>query len=183
MTKSEILYDGPTVNRADAKRDGLKRYFTGKTCPSGHIAQRFTSNGRCVVCAYDQRDKFRADNPEYERLRYIANREDIRRRQSEYHRNNPEIGRIRAMRYYARKKGADGYHTYEDVVKLLKHQKYKCAECGIDISKKYEVDHIMPLALGGSNWPKNLQCLCRNCNARKSAKHPIDWAQENGRLL
>jgi 5-methylcytosine-specific restriction endonuclease McrA len=33
----------------------------------------------------------------------------------------------------------------------------------------------MPLKLGGSNWPENLQLLCRTCNLRKNAKHPDVW--------
>ena len=30
---------------------GLVRYFTGKPCPKGHIAERFTKYGQCVACA------------------------------------------------------------------------------------------------------------------------------------
>lgn len=71
----------------------------------------------------------------------------------------------------------------EDVKRIIEGQKYKCANCMCDVSKKYHVDHIMPIALGGTNWPSNLQILCPTCNMRKKAKHPIDWAQENGRLL
>jgi len=39
-------------SRAEAKEAGAKRYFTGNSCPHGHIADRFTSNGRCVECAF-----------------------------------------------------------------------------------------------------------------------------------
>lgn len=37
------------IGRADAKALGLKRYFTGKPCKHGHIAERFVS-GPCVEC-------------------------------------------------------------------------------------------------------------------------------------
>ena len=37
---------------------------------------------------------------------------------------------------------------------------------------KYHVDHRMPLSLGGSNYPDNLQLLCPTCNLSKSATHP-----------
>lgn len=39
------------ISRADAKAAGLTRFFTGKVCPHGHIAERYTSSHRCVECA------------------------------------------------------------------------------------------------------------------------------------
>lgn len=93
------------------------------------------------------------------------------------------------VRSYDRKKRAmrsmaEGTHTKEDVLKILNLQKHKCAECRADLRKVgYEVDHIFPLSKGGSNWPNNLQCLCRECNIRKSATDPIAWAAKKGRLL
>ncbi len=41
----------------------------------------------------------------------------------------------------------------------------------------------MPVIKGGTNWPDNLQLLCRPCNIAKAAKDPFVWAQENGRLF
>jgi hypothetical protein len=40
-----------TITHADAKAKGLKRYFTGKTCRAGHIAERYASTRNCVECA------------------------------------------------------------------------------------------------------------------------------------
>lgn len=39
-----------TITRADAKALGLKRYFTGKPCKHGHVAERVTSSTACVIC-------------------------------------------------------------------------------------------------------------------------------------
>ena len=55
--------------------------------------------------------------------------------------------------------------------------------CTVSIADGYHVDHIQPLALGGSNDKANLQLLCPTCNLRKSAKHPVDFMRETGRLL
>lgn len=38
------------ITRADAKRLGLKHYFTGKPCPKGHTDVRFVSTGGCKAC-------------------------------------------------------------------------------------------------------------------------------------
>jgi len=85
----------------------------------------------------------------------------------------------------ARLRGAGGSYSAADIQHILSRQKGQCAEptCRVELGDVYHVDHIVPLARGGSNWPKNLQCLCRKCNIEKWAKDPIQWAQEKGRLL
>lgn len=46
-----------------------------------------------------------------------------------------------------------------------------CVECGANIGNELEatpnIDHIMPLAIGGSNDLANLQVLCQSCNLKK----------------
>jgi hypothetical protein len=39
-----------TISRKDALRLGLARYFTGKPCKHGHIAERYLPNGECLDC-------------------------------------------------------------------------------------------------------------------------------------
>ena len=43
-----------------------------------------------------------------------------------------------------------------------------CAICGD--SGDIEIDHIVPLAKGGTNDESNLQPLCHQCHSRKGAK-------------
>lgn len=38
------------------------------------------------------------------------------------------------------------------------------------LATNFEVDHIIPVAMGGSDDNDNLACACRDCNARKSNK-------------
>lgn len=38
------------------------------------------------------------------------------------------------------------------------------------------IDHVKPLAKGGSNWPANLRPACRACNSAKGARWPYEAA-------
>jgi 5-methylcytosine-specific restriction endonuclease McrA len=46
----------------------------------------------------------------------------------------------------------------------------RCVECGSQLN--LEFDHMVPVALGGSNTARNIQLLCEACNRRKSASSP-----------
>jgi hypothetical protein len=52
------------LTRKDAKRLGLKRYFTGRPCRRGHIAERYVSTKTCVECSALQSRQWVIDNPE-----------------------------------------------------------------------------------------------------------------------
>lgn len=57
---------------------------------------------------------------------------------------------------------------------VLKRDKYKCVKCGCSPSLNHkvelEVDHIRPVARGGTNEAENLQTLCKDCNQGKKDK-------------
>lgn len=219
--------------RAEAKEKGLKRYFTGTPCRNGHVAERYSSSGRCIECVSECNRKIyekdpakkiksaqkwyaenKGDKLKYDLERYHSNPK-VKVQQLEWKRansdkmsayrqkwisdnpgkhkesqrlwalNNPETVQANVRARRARKRNAEGRHSTSDVDAILERQKFKCAECGIDISdrKSRQVDHMMPLKLGGSNWPSNLQLLCIKCNKVKGAKHPIDFAAKRGRLV
>ena len=58
---------------------------------------------------------------------------------------------------------------------LFLQAKGRCASCTLPIApgKGWDIDHIIPLALGGSDTPDNLQMLCRPCHSRKTARHDV----------
>lgn len=91
---------------------------------------------------------------------------------------NPEQKRSDTRNRRARLRKAEGRHTFKDVEAILERQGYTCVYCNSCLREKYEVDHIMPISRGGTNWPSNLQCLCPDCNGRKWCKHPDDFAKE-----
>jgi len=56
-------------------------------------------------------------------------------------------------------------------------QAYKCAGCDCLLPPTHEVDHIVPVALGGHNGMGNLQALCRTCHTQKTRdqRHVRTW--------
>lgn len=83
----------------------------------------------------------------------------------------------------ARKKQAEGTHTLDDVKRILKAQRNRCAYCRKPLGKDYHVDHIVALSRGGSNWPSNLQCTCPSCNTSKNARPAEVFARSVGLLI
>lgn len=260
-----MLNEQPVITKKEAIARGLTRYYTGKPCVNGHVAERFVTNG-CTACALEKTQRWRNVNREKarsdERARYAVNRETIRARKNKANRAyraadpeafrekerlrreadpeayrqkskawreanaeelrakqkawreanaekikadkriwdeankerrrayaqerraaNPDEHRSQKHRRRARQHKAEGFHTKEDIARIRKLQKDRCAECKISLKGKGARDHIVSLCRGGTNWPSNIQLLCLPCNNRKHAKLPIDWARENGRLL
>jgi hypothetical protein len=51
------------TSRGEALRLGAYRYFTGKPCKRGHVAERRISNGNCIVCHTEQLERWHSENP------------------------------------------------------------------------------------------------------------------------
>ena len=45
-----VMSDREIISRKEAKSRGLKKYFTGKPCKHGHIAERYVDGGGCKDC-------------------------------------------------------------------------------------------------------------------------------------
>jgi 5-methylcytosine-specific restriction endonuclease McrA len=194
MVETLMHYDGPVISRDEAKALGATRYFDGQSnpCRSGHVSERLVSSGKCVACAEDRHAKWRATsrttnldslNREREKTRARVaawsekNPDKVKAKNTIRRERNPDSFRLSSMHHRARKNAADGSHTLEDIRRIHAEQDGKCACCGTPLSADHHIDHIMPLVLGGSNWPDNLQALCEFCNISKNAKHPLDFCR------
>lgn len=67
----------------------------------------------------------------------------------------------RAMQRNARGKWGAG-----DLVLLRKVLGKTCMRCGS--KDRISIDHVVPITKGGTNYPANLQFLCRSCNSGKN---------------
>ena len=113
----------------------------------------------------------------------LANPEKMDEYRAAWDAANPVRKRIHRENRRAREASAPGRMSVDIVEKLMLLQKCCCAVCRKDIKKKYELDHVFPLFLGGSNDDANLQLLCVTCNRSKGHKNPVDFMQSRGMLL
>jgi 5-methylcytosine-specific restriction endonuclease McrA len=96
---------------------------------------------------------------------------------------NPEQRRAQVAVRRTRLLSAEGTYNKGDIQSLMQKQHGNCAICLKKLPSNYHVDHITPLARGGSNWPTNLQLTCPSCNTQKNAKDPYDFMRSRGLLL
>lgn len=189
---SEKIKDKSAKRRA-ASREAFKAkdaaYYAANRETFAAKSAAYRAANREALKAY--KAEYRASNSEALKTKaleyYAANPEKCKAQHAKYRAANPEKCAAKDRNRRALKRDAEGKHTAADIRAIFTAQKGLCANCETKLlksgAKKYHVDHIMPLALGGSNWPNNLQCLCPTCNLSKSAKHPGEWARQQGRLL
>lgn len=180
------------ITRKEAKALGLKRYYTGELCKQGHDAERLVSNTSCVICHVIKVNKWRKVNAKKQhdtyQIWYYKNQKKKNAQGREWVRINkerhcqnakdwraefPEKRRANEQKRRARKMGAEGVYTSDDVRQLYYDQGGLCL-CGVTLFP-HTVDHRTPLIRGGSNWPSNLQLLCLPCNTSKGTKTMNEW--------
>jgi 5-methylcytosine-specific restriction endonuclease McrA len=80
------------------------------------------------------------------------------------------LRRVECARRRARERGAAGWFTRAQMLARVAYFGYRCWMCG---GAWESIDHVIPLAKGGSNWPANLRPACQPCNARKSDRKDV----------
>ena len=97
----------------------------------------------------------------------LANRARVNQQRREWNRRHPDRVREWGNRSYALRKAAPGAHTLVEWRALKSWFGDICLRCGTHDS--LTVDHVIPLARGGTDNIDNLQPLCFSCNASKKA--------------
>lgn len=182
--------------RITAREIGKRHFSIGKPCIHGHTDKRFVSNGICVQCSIDRCARWLKARPGYEataaRQRRAKDPRGHRAEAKRWAQNNKravkealkrwkaanpervrEIGRIATSRRRTRQTGNGGFFTAADIAAIYQRQQGRCAAC--PSINDLEIDHILPVVLGGTSNPSNLQLLCLPCNRSKGGKHPDKW--------
>ena len=89
-----------------------------------------------------------------------------------FKRGHPPAGPIRILqdertRNFRRKGIRDSVKK-----EVFKRDGGACVECGMNADLQF--DHVIPVAMGGSNEAENIQILCGPCNRAKGAKLTIE---------
>lgn len=184
------------VTRSQALRQGLKRYFTGKPCSRGHIAERQTSNYTCLECKkiadasdfqkhrksrMEKSHQWKQSNPSKRRKHlksyYLKNRDSLlegRDKQADLARlkqwvkDNPERVNANSARRRAARLQAIPPWADLDAIKAL----YESCPKGS------HVDHIIPLRhplVCGLHVLENLQILTAEENLKKGNHFREEW--------
>jgi hypothetical protein len=88
------------TTRAEARARGVKRYFLGRPCKQGHIAERYVACCHCVICTDEKFWRWYPEN----KARFIAGVKAWQKANPEktleyYHRQMP-ANRERAKKWY-----------------------------------------------------------------------------------
>lgn len=101
------------------------------------------------------------------RDRYQLKKDEIKKHISEWCRKNPDRVRLHGFRKRERKRNASGSAAPEQVAGRVLYYGGLCYVCR---KKADAIDHVIPLASGGTCWPANLRPICTSCNSRKGAR-------------
>jgi len=68
----------------------------------------------------------------------------------------------------------------DEIEEIIYRDDFQCQYCGKRFEYLYEIglDHILPRAKGGDNFPENLTVSCNNCNSNKHTKYYTDFDKE-----
>ena len=156
-----------------------KEYRDNHKEESALTDKRYRENNKEKIAA--GKKKYQKENKEkiaaYERQRSIDNKAAIAEYKKKYYQTDRGIflHRIAGHKRRALKMNA-GYEIF-DPKEVFEGDRYICQHCGKKTRPDYKntnhplypnLDHIIPLSKGGPHIKANTQCLCRQCNMKKS---------------
>jgi len=168
------------ITRQAAISQGLARYFTGKPCKHGHIAERYTGNKTCCVCGNAGANKVK----QRDRTKYIQHAKDwnnrnpdrIKEIHNKRNRANPARRNLLTANYRSAKDNrTPTWLTEVDFERIA--NVYKLATLQSKITgTTWHVDHIIPLRgeyVSGLHVPSNLQAIPGVDNVRKNNSYGL----------
>lgn len=153
------------TEKDEAISSGARRYFTGRPCRRGHVAERFAGNGACVECFKSNTMRaYRAKNAQrlaaYNSAWKKDNKEKVNAASNRWKKENAERVRAwNAARWAAKLKRTPAWADLAAIRAFYE----ACPE-------GHHVDHIIPLrgkGVSGLHVLENLQYLPASVNISK----------------
>ena len=151
MGRSSRRYrdDSPTYKAKDSKRSRL-------------YALRNPESSRRAQATF--REKHQEERREYSRKFSKENKSKKAAYLRKWRKLFPEKA---AAQRYARRTRENGAPGISNEFQIAARIEMFGGRCWICRDKIQALDHVKPLARGGSNWPANLRPVCRTCNSSK----------------
>jgi YHS domain-containing protein len=160
------------ATQAEALRQGVTYYFTGKPCKHGHLSERFAKNKNCRECL---RIRNRARTKKDYWLDYgdEAYKQHKRDRAKRYADSEAHKRAVKNRRYFEKKSRV----ATDKGITELRRIRLEAQLLSIDTGIKHEVDHIIPLIhelVCGLDVPDNVQVLTKAANRQKASRFDSD---------
>ena len=143
-------------------------------------AWRAANHERALANDVDYRKAHQEEAKAYKRIWAADHSEHVVAKVRAWRKANPDAHKIHGQNRRKRAKESGGKLSRDLVQKLFEMQRGLCACCGRPLENDFQLDHIMPLYLGGQHADANMQLLRKRCNAQKNRKHPVDFMRERG---
>lgn len=166
------------ISREKAQTSGLVRFFTGKPCAKGHVAEQYTSNRWCVICSAISKKDWHNKQPKDRKREY----------DKQWVADNPERHRATKQRHLRKLK--------LDVLKIYGNE---CKCCGETEPLFLTIDHVdndgkthRKEIVGQAFYrhlrdlskpDKRYQILCFNCNIAKSLFGVCPHQRKGGKFV
>lgn len=186
-----------TRNADRIKAERREKYAKNKQPTLDYMRNRYWRDPEARRLASAE---WRKNNPEKSKAinasAYAKNKDKVKEQSRAYYRANRETclakGRVLQKRHYeankdqyytrsanrrAAKSGAKGTLSRGIRKALFAAQDGRCVYCRCVLPSSAHLDHIVPLAKGGSHTDENVQLLCPDCNLSKGAKLPEEFLE------
>ena len=188
-------------SRSEAKTAGSLTYFTGRSCPRGHVALRYVSSFGCVECAAERalKPEVKAQKAEYQRLNaaqanaykqtwLLANSNKRHDTNVRYYQTHKETESLRTAAWARANPGRVGANVRKRQTAKMRRTPswadqsrirvvYECAaQMSAELGVLMEVDHVLPLQgekVSGLHVHNNLQLLTASRNRSKGNKYEV----------
>lgn len=153
-------------------RGNPQRFVAGHAGVAASAARRRLTPEQRRARKRAERERNHAAYLARDRARAAADPEGNRDRVAAWRKANPEKARLTRRKAQAtrRARKRDAHVEQVDPVELFEMHEGACGICGEQIDGAFEVDHRMPLALGGEHSYANTQPAHPACNRRKGAR-------------